>query len=468
MSRSIIVACFVILVVLIAGAAHGERKVAEEALVFREVRDGVFTIFGDRGHGSGFLIDGGLVLTNSHVVSGSRYITVQLDESTRVRAVLLAEDKSKDVAVLGIAPNVLAGRPALDIPDRDADSLAFEGEKVIAIGSPLNQTRILTSGIVSKIEPRAILSDVNINPGNSGGPLINMDSEVIAINTFRDPSLGGSGISGSILITEATAIIEKAKQKMSDAEIPGGELLPVTPEEAYPIECLPWASKRSHDAKNYSVPRAGKFDVTISTPPREHFIGTAASERLAGKRRERETAAGVEDSDMYDPLGDRMKEWEEFVGQHAPIVYIRVTPSIGETGGSAFLNILGAGLAGATGTYYSGYHVYEFKSDLQDFELKSRGEPVSELFRSMDMMPVSVAVYGGHMDDIAQQGVFAYLPGPFAIGDSDSLVIFLQDLKKPGDTVEVVLPLKCLEQVWVDFEPYRDMFVARTRPLLVD
>jgi len=458
----------VIAVVLIAGLAAAERMVAEETLIFREIRDGVFTVFGDRGHGSGFLIDGDIVLTNSHVVSGSRYITVQLDTETRVRAELIAEDRAKDVAALWISPSVTAGRPTLTLADRPAVDLAFEGEKVLAIGSPLNQTRILTSGIVSKMEPRAVLSDVNINPGNSGGPLINMDTEVIAINTFRDPSLGGSGVSGSILITEAAGVIEKAQLYISGHAPPSATLLPVTPPDAYPIECLAWASRRCFDADNYIVPRVRNFDVAITTPPRQHYIETQASQRLAGKRNQRATAAGVAEDEMYDPLGDRIKEWSEFVGQYAPIVIVHVSPTIGETGGSTFLNIVAAGLAGAAGTTYSGYHVYEFKGDLDDFELKHGEEPVDELFRSMDMMPVSVALIGGHMDDIAQQGVFAYLSEPFDRSEGADLVLHIQDLKRPGETTDVVLPQSCLEQVWVDFEPYRDMHRARTRPLLVN
>lgn len=193
------------LLLLLASVAFGQRKVAEGALIFREVRDGVFTVFGDRGQGSGFLIDdAGLILTNSHVVTSSRYITVQIEELTRVRAMLLAEDKQKDIAVLLVSEEIVQGKPVLTLADRPVEDLAFEGEEIIAIGSPLHQTRILTSGIVSKVEKGAIISDVNINPGNSGGPLINMDAEVIAINTFRDPSLGGPGISGSIPITDAS------------------------------------------------------------------------------------------------------------------------------------------------------------------------------------------------------------------------------------------------------------------------
>ena len=61
------------------------REVSQEAIIFRKARDAVFTIYGDRGHGSGFLVDEvGIILTNSHVIQSSSRISVQLNRNTRV------------------------------------------------------------------------------------------------------------------------------------------------------------------------------------------------------------------------------------------------------------------------------------------------------------------------------------------------------------------------------------------------
>ena len=86
----------------------------------------------------------------------------------------------------------------------------------------------------------------------------------------------------------------------------------------------------------------------------------AAQERLAKKRRSREVAAGVNQSEMYDPVGDRLQEWRQYVGDYAPLIMISVEPKIGETSGSAVLNLLGAFAAGYTGTAYYGSHMYEY------------------------------------------------------------------------------------------------------------
>ena len=443
-----------ILFSVICGQVSAQREMSKEAIIFRNTRDAIFTVYGDRGHGSGFLVDkAGLILTNSHVIASSSHISVQLDSKTRVPAILLAEDKPKDVAVLRVASEIVDELPILKIADRPTADLAFEGEKIIAIGSPLHQTRIVTSGIVSKVEERAIISDVNINPGNSGGPLINMDAEVIAINTFRDPSLGGAGVSGSIPISIAMPLLNQARGKLHEQQ-PPVTLLPVVPEDSFPLEGLKWASERCGQDSNYTIQYPSGFDIQIYTPPRQHFLERIEIERLAKKRRSREAVAGVPQSEMYDPVGDRLREWREYVGEHSPLVIIIVQPKVGQTSGSIFLNLLGAAASGYTGTPYYGSYTYEFKSDLQDLELMDGDSSIPEVLRAMGIMPVSVSERSVKMEDIAQRGAFIFRPEVFK---SPNLYLRIRDLKKPGQIIKVPIPLACREQILVDFEPYIDM-----------
>ena len=429
------------------------REVSEEAVVFRKMKDAVFTIYGDRGHGSGFLVDkGGLILTNAHVIASSSRISVQLNPNTRIPATLLAEDNQKDIAVLRVAPEVVKELPILKIADRPAADIAFEGERVIAIGSPLNQTRILTSGIVSKVEERAIISDVNINGGNSGGPLINMDSEVIAINTFGDFPSRGPGVSGRILISLALPLLDQARGRLHE-EPPPPILLPVAPEDPFPIEGMKWAAERCGKASNYTLKAPG-FDIQILTPSRRYFLTKISTGPLTEKRRSREAAAGVPQQEMYDPLGDLLKEWAEYAGAYSPLVQIHVQPDVGQTTGSTLLNILGAAAAGYSGTYYQGSYTLEFKSDLQDLELMDGGNAVPDVLRGMRMMPVSFSERSVRMKDIAQRGVFMFLPEVFKYRN---LRLKILDLKKPGQVINVPIPQASREQILADFEPYMDM-----------
>ena len=143
------------------------RTTDELAVFFRRYQNSVVTVWSEIGHGTGFIVDAkGLVLTNQHVVGPSEIIAVQFDQQRKVPAMLLSSNPEKDVAVLWFSASALPD--ALVAPTRKAEIReppVVEGERVFTIGSPLSQRKILTTGIVSKVEPRAIISDNQHQPG---------------------------------------------------------------------------------------------------------------------------------------------------------------------------------------------------------------------------------------------------------------------------------------------------------------
>ena len=461
---------------ILAAPLAAQRTVTPEAQIFREVRDGVVTIFGDSGHGSGFIISrDGLVLTNQHVITQSKHIRVQLNDSVKVAAILLAADASRDVAVLRINPAVLTAKtPILDLaPDRE--ELAFEGERVIAIGSPLNQTKILTSGIVSKVEPTAIISDVNINPGNSGGPLLNMDGEVIAINTFGDASRGvGPGVSGSISIRQTNSALAEARRALSSAPVPGADRLPVMPRAIFPLHALEDAARATHwDDRAYNVASAmpagsggtGNFNISVLTPVQMYRVQKKLELELVQQRGSREAAGGASTAESYSPFDD-LKAWGQYTGDYAPVVLVQIAPKVGETGASTFLNVLGAAAAGYSGTPYRGAHNLEFKGDLQDVSLQRNGAPATEIQRGMTFVPLllSESNYWGdyYGQDLARAGVLVLAVELFSPenGRWPAIVLHIDDLKKPGQQLSVTLPQRTVERIWADFAPYREQLAA--------
>ena len=142
--------------------------------------------------GSGVIIDGkkGLIVTNSHVVAGGSDIRVQLADRRVFTAKLVGGDPSSDLAVLQIDPG---GKPLPQVKLGDSRSLMI-GESLVAIGNPFGLQHTVTTGVVSALNRRVptggggwmgglIQTDASINPGNSGGPLLNLDGEVMGINT---------------------------------------------------------------------------------------------------------------------------------------------------------------------------------------------------------------------------------------------------------------------------------------------
>jgi len=171
--------------------------------------------------GSGFVIDEqGLILTNSHVVYGSRSITVTLDGGQVVRAKPVGEDSILDLALLRI-PIPASGLSAVNLGDSGKVRV---GQDVLAIGNPFGLRQTLTVGVVSGINRilpvlpmnlklPLIQTDAAINPGNSGGPLLNRCGEVIGITTAFIGEEGNLGFSIPIDIVKEVLpqMIEKGR-----------------------------------------------------------------------------------------------------------------------------------------------------------------------------------------------------------------------------------------------------------------
>ncbi len=161
--------------------------------------------------GSGFIISAdGYILTNNHLAEDAGKITVILADGEEFEAETIGTDPESDIAVLKIDDDDL---PCLELADSDALKV---GEWVLAIGNPFGLTHTVTAGIVSakgrggfrltEFE-NYIQTDAAINPGNSGGPLLNLDGEVVGINTFIISGSGGfMGIGFAIPINIAKSV----------------------------------------------------------------------------------------------------------------------------------------------------------------------------------------------------------------------------------------------------------------------
>src|SRR5437899_1108441 len=180
---------------------------------FKRLKNTVVTVRSESGHGTGFFVDAkGLVLTNQHVVANSEYLAVQFDRTHKIAAKLIAADPQKDVALLSVNMAALPNASSAPLYRPGAGRTPVqEGERVFTIGSPLSLDKIITTGIVSKVEPHTIMSDVNINPGNSGGPLFNAAGQVIGLTTFGTRGEGGPGVSGIVRIEEALALLDQKR-----------------------------------------------------------------------------------------------------------------------------------------------------------------------------------------------------------------------------------------------------------------
>ena len=220
-----------------------------------------------QGSGSGIIIGKNdtelLVATNYHVVSGADTLSVGFIDSTACEAKVKGYDSEKDLAVVAVSLD------DIDSDTMDAISIATignsdnlkVGEQVIAIGNALGYGQSVTTGIVSAKNRQLnsddtvgdydsdsnkatnlIQTDAAINPGNSGGALLNMNGEVVGINSAKLASTEVEGIGYAIAISDVTDILEnlmneETRDKVEDHGVLGITVQTVSDEvtEAYGV-----------------------------------------------------------------------------------------------------------------------------------------------------------------------------------------------------------------------------------------
>jgi 2-alkenal reductase len=192
----------------------------------------VVFIITSTGSGSGFAYDAvGHIVTNRHVVSGSRSFEIVFATGDRLRAQLIGADADSDLAVLKVDALPEGIQP---LPLAEPDTLQV-GQFVAAIGNPFGEQGSMSVGIVSGLGrnlrsqrtqgpgfayslPSVIQTDAPINPGNSGGPLLNLAGEVVGVNSAIASITGvNSGVGFSIPVVAVRRIVPSLIEQGSHA-----------------------------------------------------------------------------------------------------------------------------------------------------------------------------------------------------------------------------------------------------------
>jgi len=212
-------------------------------------------LYGDRGHdlrnipqpglGSGVIIDpSGIVLTNNHVIAGADKVVVQLADGRVFEASDIKTDAETDLAVMTIKSD--EPFPAAQLGDSDKLEI---GDWVIAVGNPFALESTVSAGIISAMgrslgkvrRARFLQTDAAINPGNSGGPLVNLDGEIVGINTAIFSQTGGyQGIGFAIPVNLAKWVTPQLiKSGSVRRAYLGISMIPVTAENSEQVGVKP-------------------------------------------------------------------------------------------------------------------------------------------------------------------------------------------------------------------------------------
>ncbi|MBA2526034.1 MAG: serine protease [Pyrinomonadaceae bacterium] len=425
------------------------RRLKDElTTAFQRLQSSVVTVWSETSQGTGFIFDkDGLIMTNQHVVGPSEYIAVQFDNKLKVPAVLLASNPERDVAILWVDLTMLPAATVAPIAASNAsEPSVVEGERVLTIGSPLNQRKIMTTGVASKIEARAIISDININHGNSGGPLFNSLGEVVGITTFGDfTNEGGPGVSGIVRIEETLPLITEARTKMAMVSKPEARLLPVDPTDTFPIEAI----KEVATAKKFDDDRylfgLGEYRVALATPTFLYRLQTEREREAAKTKEKRNKKAGAVQG-TYRPF-DEFRNWREYIGDYKPVLLINAEPNAGES----FWGAVGRGVAANYGIAVRAN--IRYKTDFYRMKLfcgDKEVEPIhpGKIFRGMNQKDRFVKA-----QDATFAGLYAY-PADSISPACGPVRVEVYSEKNPTKGSTKTLDPKAVARIAQDFEPY--------------
>ena len=192
--------------------------------------------------GSGFVFDKqGHIITNYHVVGNAKTVDVTFVDGNSHNANVVGSDPFSDIAVIQITDDFSAENL---VPLVIANSSSLEiGQQIVAIGNPFGLSDTMTTGIISQMgrllpnpgtnfsTPNTIQTDAAINPGNSGGPLLNMQGQVVGINTAISSATGefsgiGFAVPSNAIIREAEGLIKNGCYSHPWLGIAGGVITP--------------------------------------------------------------------------------------------------------------------------------------------------------------------------------------------------------------------------------------------------
>jgi S1-C subfamily serine protease len=390
------------------------------SLLTSQWQNTVLSLWTPTTHASGFLIDAkGLIVTNQRVVGTATAIEVQLTPEIKVAASVLASDPMRDVAVLWVDPKAVASVRPLSLGCGQAARPTVEkGQEVFTLGSPMFGQKRLSGGLVSRLEARAIVSDLRVPRGSAGGPVFAAGG-VVGITSVVDEKDQRSGETSRVVrAEEACEVVASAEKKMADAAPPAGTHLPVEPNLSVPQSTLKDAAQRRGGSLNPYQVAATDFDIAFITPVLLY---------------------GGLNQNPRRPIME-FGNWLDYVDEFPPVLLVRVMPKMVES----LWATVARGAARTQGMALPPIkHVKSGLSRMRAFCGEAEVTPIHP-FTVEQRISETDAVYEG-----------LYVFDPAALGPHCGTVKFaLYSEKEPAKANNLVVDPKVIERVWQDLSPY--------------
>jgi hypothetical protein len=257
-------------------------------------------------HASGFVVDGrGLIVTNQRVVGTATSAAAQFTRDIRVRAVVLASDPDRDVAILRVNPSVVASVRPLPLGCGQTRPPVVNGQELSTLGAHMAGQKRLTLGGVTGVGPRLLLSDLTVVRTSAGGPVFTAGS-LIGFTTLDDRDPDSRSNARVVRIDQACALLESAEKKMAEAMPPDATPLPLD-QRPVAVSALAEAVKTRAGSLSPYAMSATDFDIAFMTPV--HVYGAKDQVRR--------------------PVMD-FGDWSEYLADYPRVLLVRATPKAKE------------------------------------------------------------------------------------------------------------------------------------------
>lgn len=417
-----------------------------EREIFAKYKSGVFTVFGV-GRGTGFLADStGLVVTNAHLVKGADEVRVQIDSVTKVYAKPLVSDDDKDVAVLAINMSHCGACVVLPLFDSSKSTAPAAGDRVLALGSPLNRLSVLSIGIVSSADDHAIVSDAGVNWLNTGGPLVNLDGYVIALNSTRESQLALSDVSAGPRVASSTPAssiadaVQRARTALPSlgAAAPTDSLLPVLPPDPFPKAPIDAVSALPRLDLDVYRTGGGPFRLLTMTPQVMAWRQVQADKALAARKHDDPRKAAQ--WRRIDPI-EGWRDWRDYLDDRRAVVIVNVMPEA-----AAF-------------PFYEADKLQNFDGgNFKSMVITRDGVPIVPVEKVRIPAVLNVDEMRASGRQVPMQGIYVYRIrdfAPRAVGTTATYAVRIVDAAQPDKPVSIPIQPAMIEQLWKDFTPYR-------------
>ena len=364
-------------------------------------------------HASGFVVDArGLIVTSQRVIGTATSAEAQFAPDVRVRATVLASDPVRDVAILWVNPSVVSSLRLPPLGCGQTRPPVENRQELYAISARMTGQRHLTSGEVTGVGPRLILSDVTLARTSAGGPVFTAHG-LIGFTTVEDRDPDARSAARVVRIDQACELLASTEKKIAEATPPDAEHLPLDP-RLVAVSALNEAVKNRGGSLSPYAMSTTDFDIMFITPIHTY---------------------GAKDQ-VQRPVMD-FGPWSEYLAEYPRALVVRVTPKMAE------------GLwakVGRTAAMTQGVSLPPMKRAKAGF-LRMRA-----FCGDMEVMPIHPFVVEHRVSEteVINEGLYVFDPAVFGSPCSVvKLTVHSENEPQKGDTR--VVDEKVLQQITRDF-----------------